>query len=590
MGNFFNSIQVKDRPREQVLTSIKAIEKKYGGKFYVGPTLEGWIGVYPSLSPHHDTIAQVLAKRLKGTVWRLLVHDDDVLAYWLWHDAELVDSYWSAPGYFGEDNLADEEQMRGDPEVLSRLIGGKTRALQKLLDRSKRPAFAFQQLEALQRAVGMRNLLTSYEDLKRFDGAGIEGWSNFEEIPPEDVSEEAEQKRLYRAHYETTWQRLKSEGLLLLADVHEEDRPCGCAADGGFIVAWPNYRWRRCSFAQYKPPWDKPEILKLDLRPHVTGVASNASGKRVAISGAGQALVWDITPSGWKPVVEIPEKHLAAGAAVSPDGKLLVHASTDRETIILTNLANGKRVLSCAGSTRDQFAFHPSGEWIVASANPLVLLALSEKPVRRELFVDGRRVLSAEERAEQIEIGYTEEQIDNEKPTSNATVECAGFSDDGQWLWCGTDQGLNVYEWETVPRTSGAEMPQPKWRFGTPNQPWTEVTPTIFMVPLVAVLAAVQEGSAPAIVFGGMTGKLYRLDLLTGETRELIEFTGDTTQICALAMSADGLALGIATRTFSLRGIGVKKYEPERWTWQIWNYPELRESPLLQVPSPPPAN
>jgi hypothetical protein len=134
-------------------------------------------------------------------------------------------------------------------------------------------------------------------------------------------------------------------------------------------------------------------------------------------------------------------------------------------------------------------------------------------------------------------------------------------------------------------------MPEPKWRFGTPNQPWTEVSPTIFMVPFVAIHAVVQEAGAPAIVFGGMTGKLYRLDPLTGETRQLIEYTGDTTQIHGLAMSADGLTLGIATRTFSFRGIlGVKKYDPERWSWQIWNYPKLRETSLLHCPSPPSAN
>lgn len=63
------------------------------------------------------------------------------------------------------------------------------------------------------------------------------------------------------------------------------------------------------------------------------------------------------------------------------------------------------------------------------------------------------------------------------------------------------------------------------------------------------IYSVAEEADGQGVVFGGDTGRIYRLDLATGQTRELIEFIGKTTQVHGLQMSTDGKSLGIATRT-----------------------------------------
>src|SRR5580765_817452 len=78
-------------------------------------------------------------------------------------------------------------------------------------------------------------------------------------------------------------------------------------------------------------------------------------------------------------------------------------------------------------------------------------------------------------------------------------------------------------------------MPPAKWSFQVPNAPADRPESQIYSI--------VEEFDAPAVAFGGGDGRLYRLDLSTGEARELINM-GDNTTIVHLALSADGRTLG----------------------------------------------
>ena len=208
---------------------MAAHAEKFGEQYYVGPCLDGWVGVYPGMC-QLESVGEALAKELKGTVWQVAVHDDDILSYWLWSKGELADSYYSNPGYFGEDNRADEERRKGNPKLLARLVGGREQELGKLLDRRRKPAFESERLLKLQKALGVKNLLASYEDLKRFGGVQTEEWPKFEEVPAEDVRKEREEKQRLRNQADSEWQRLKEEGFLLLHDPRIEDHAWGCGS------------------------------------------------------------------------------------------------------------------------------------------------------------------------------------------------------------------------------------------------------------------------------------------------------------------------------------------------------------------------
>ena len=89
------------------------------------------MGVYPEQNGQDESVGQAIAGRVGGTAIHLLVHDDDVLAYWLWRDGELVDSFHSRPGYFGEQNRAAEEAMAGRPEALADVAGASVERLRE---------------------------------------------------------------------------------------------------------------------------------------------------------------------------------------------------------------------------------------------------------------------------------------------------------------------------------------------------------------------------------------------------------------------------------------------------------------------------
>jgi hypothetical protein len=590
VGAFLNSIQIKTRKRRILIAALALLADQRSERYYVGPCLNGWIGVYPNMG-QDESIGEALAKELGGTAWQVLVHDDDILMYWLWRQGELVDSYHSNPGYFGGEDRAEQESQTGNPDLLARLVGGRSSELRKLLDRENRHVFESTRLGGLQEAAGLKNLVTSYEDLKRSDGDGIEQWSKFEEVPAEEVWKEQQERRRLRSLAESEWQQLKAAGLLLLHDPRIEDNACGCAIQGGFIVAWPSYRWQKVSFSSYREPWDKPEPVVVDTPHHVGRIVADASGKRVAIAAGTRVRVWDVAADDWQLVADIPEEHHGIAVALAPDGELVAHGSAQGNDVVVTRVSDGRTL---CGFKEHAFAnphavveFHPSGEWMVSPGIALQLVPVQPNPRPRKLFVGGKYVHSAEERADRLEMGYTEAQIEEEPPRGNEIVSVASFSRDGRWLWCGTDRGFRVYDWNHVPRESDAEMTAPTWVFDAGARPLIPVTPQAILFGMRRIYSVSEEHDGRGVVFAGDSGCVYRLDLKTGQTRQLIEFTGDNTQVHGLQMSTDGKTLGVATRTFSFSVLTRRKVMyGERWTWHIWSYPRLLESPCVRCPTP----
>jgi hypothetical protein len=323
----------------------------------------------------------------------------------------------------------------------------------------------------------------------------------------------------------------------------------------------------------------------------------------------------------------VPETDHAIAAALSPDGNILAHAS--REEIVITKIRQSERLRSYKPKEMpDEIAFHPSGDWLVAGGDNFGLIAIHELEPWRKLYVGGRSnvyaIHSAIFQAKMRDIDFDEierrqrasmgaaisqmlraaagskksalsqEQIEAMKremekqvaemtlrlremkegrlpptpPQARERVMSAGFSRDGRWLWCGTNAGLRVYEWVDVPRTSGADMPMPKWAFEPPSPSPSNLGKYVY--------AIAEEREAAAIVFGGITGRVYRLDLISGETRELLKLA-DETAVIDLKISSDGKALGMST----CRAPSTERrhnWKDERAAWSVWSYPRLKDS------------
>src|SRR5258705_4223 len=105
MGGHYGSVQVWSEDRQRVLAVAEEIARAKQIKMLVGPALKGWIGIYPENNGQDETVGREFAQRLDGYLIHLLVHDDDIFLYWFFHDGREIDSYYSRPGYFGDDNL-----------------------------------------------------------------------------------------------------------------------------------------------------------------------------------------------------------------------------------------------------------------------------------------------------------------------------------------------------------------------------------------------------------------------------------------------------------------------------------------------------
>jgi hypothetical protein len=69
-----------------------------------------------------EEMASVLSRKLSCAVWTVLVHDDDILKYWVHRSGAIEDKYDSAPDYFSTDS---SEEIRGP-------IGGRASVLCEL--------------------------------------------------------------------------------------------------------------------------------------------------------------------------------------------------------------------------------------------------------------------------------------------------------------------------------------------------------------------------------------------------------------------------------------------------------------------------
>ena len=624
MGGFYGSIQVRSEDRERLKAIVERIAGTTGDRFLLGPPIDGWIGIYPGNHGQDERVGQQIANEISDGVLHLIVHDDDIFAYWLYRNGQPVDSFCSSPGYFGEADRPREGKMTGNPQTFRHIIGDSVSRLAPLLARVRvRSVFASETMSEFAKVLKIANAVTAYEYLKEGDRAGIKRWREFEEIPPDDRPSYGQQKRRTKALVNAERKRLKSQGSLLLSDVRKERMVIGCALSDRFVVAWLNSFPDTVTFNEYRSTSETPRTIELQKPSPVRALAGNAARNRIAVGTAGSMRVYDFAGAQWTIVGEIPQQDGAVSVAFSTDGRLIAHLS--QKDLCVWEVEGSKKLLAVPMDPvrtfgRHRSAFHPSGEWVAIAGRTLSIISIEEQPTSREFFIGGgyhpsaavyaylrpkltnlslpdldrqkrEAMEGAKERtaemvrrsktpfsSEQIEqmyqqveknvegmnallVGAKTGRLPDVPPEAVEPAECVGFSGDGRWLWCGTSWGLRVYDWSSIERQTGDDMPPATWRFRLPGEPVYEFSQY--------VVAVAEETDAAAIVFGGGTGRLYRMSLLTGETREILKLPGECV-VTGLAMSADGKTLGVAY------GTAVTAAKDARSMWDLWSYPRLR--------------
>jgi hypothetical protein len=599
VGAFYGSVQVRSGNRNTVMAAAESAARAMRIRILVGPEIGGWVGIYPEGKGQDERVGREIAARIGYDVLHTLVHDDDVFAYWLFRHGNLVDSYWSVPGYFGEKNRAKEEAMVGNPEAF-RFIQERVELLPKILARGN-TLLAEQQLAEFADAMGIVNACTSYEYLKDGETEGIHGWSEFKEILGDELKQRGKQPPGQSLTQEQ--QRLKSDGLLLFVDERSLAIPRACVISDGFVVAWDHIRGT-VEFAHYRRPWQEPESVELSTPAHISELTSDASGQHVAIKAINCAQVWEFEAGQWTKRIEVADPRLVFAVSITPDARLLAHSSING--IVITDLRAKQQTMAFPAREIHQMAFHPSGEWLVVTGPQLGLISLLEEPRYRLLALRAKSpnpgpdnlpndyesvsksvqaTLEKTAAAMQASLADIEAKVQagslamppeqlaqlrklvedtiakgkrgvNPLLLHNERIHRVGFSRDGRRLWCATERGLRVYEWSEVPRAGGA-LGKPILAFDPPVSDAGTGTADIY--------AVAEENVTNALVFGGGNGTVYRLDL-AGQTRQLFQLPGNRS-VLSLVVSTDGKTLGIATRANPM----------DRDAWEIWSYPALRD-------------
>jgi hypothetical protein len=624
MGGFYGSIQVRTTDRAAVKAAAEAVATAKKIKCLIGPELGGWVGIYPEGNGQDDSVGREIAKQLEADVLHLLVHDDDVLAYWLWRKHELADSYLSKPGYFGDENLADEQARTGKPEMFRAIIGEKAEKLAGVLDREASPTFEYERLETLAKLLGISNAVSAYEYLKDGERDAIKGWRKFEEIPGDAIQSLARQKQAERNRVKSERAAMKKSGVLLYFKSEKEHGVRSCAVRDGFVSAWANYRGSLYIEECY-PPFTTVVASTIESPAHVTAVVSNRDATRIAFAAGDRVRVWDASPEGWQHILDIPERDLTIGAAMTPDGGFIAHQS--RAEIIVTQIPSGKQVFACSlvGDFR-LASFDPTGRWVILGGAEMMLVDIHQAPHERVIYVGGKRgypfsggvpralnidldklekrqkeamesfisqmqATAAKSKkpvmtAEQIQKMRKEAQRALERmraelatvttgqgPASstrrmqaNERVHAAQVSGDGLWFFVGTSAGLRVYDWASFPKDSGSDSPAPVWQYSAP--PGDDPNSSEGRV---YAIAEVQGGGA--IVFGGVNGQMYLMTLADGHV-ELLARLPTRGWIISIVFSRDGQTMAVQSVVQKLRS--KESLLSPGTTWEVWSYSHLR--------------
>jgi len=131
MGASYSNLTLHGPDRARI---IQALEQR-GRRAYVGPASDGFVVVFDEQSDDNPDLGAELARELtaelRGLALATTVHDDDIFAYWLVRDGELVDQYLSRPGYF---DGTDAPPEGGDAALLTAAFGaGNADAVERVL-------------------------------------------------------------------------------------------------------------------------------------------------------------------------------------------------------------------------------------------------------------------------------------------------------------------------------------------------------------------------------------------------------------------------------------------------------------------------
>jgi WD40 repeat protein len=429
LGGFYGSVQIRGVDRSEVTGLLEKLSRKQKMRFLVGPLLGEWVGVYPEGGGQDVGIGIQIARKLKGELFQLLVHDDDFLAYQYYRDGKAVDQYNSRPDYFAPASARHRRKLQGQPELFAHLLRD-TEAVSSLktkLAEAEAEPFAYVALQAFAEALGILNAVASYEYLREGETDDIAGWDQFIHIP--DLASEEAKEREAEAVVRAKKTAAMKEGLLLkeIGGLRGRDCPgpwCCRAPDGqSFLVAWSGHassEEKPCELERYGSPWEaSPVPFSMSIDGHIYNMCVSRSGRYLAVghaAGDWKATLWDLVEK--RRIAESPQVRAVSWVGFTPDERAMISVSNDgQEGRVVIQPVDGSSARALSLKHASRAACHPGGRKlaVIDDRNRLSVVELETLHVETASFVGGRRVAATFEQGMIEQIKASVANIDYEK-------------------------------------------------------------------------------------------------------------------------------------------------------------------------------
>jgi hypothetical protein len=587
MGGHYGSIHVRTEDVNEVRAALDDLTRDSKTKFLLAPAINGWVTLFPSDNGQDIGVSQKLAEKIRNPILHCLVHDDDVFAYRLHDQGELVGTYNSCPDYFGEAT----EPRGGNVDLLQSILPDPSRRkeLKELLD-SERFDFEVHRLEKFSELLGLPNAVSAYEYLQDGERDGIKQWKKFVHIP--DLTPERTAKRLAKAKAKAEMKQMAKDGLLVLEMAGQKTShplfhtsPIWCMTKTNEVLLG----WSGEPIGASSPtPISRvntqtgnitPTEVKVSSHTHCMAVSSNGAWLAAGCAcGEWKTQIWDLKDG--KLITEIPQSRAVAEVCFGRDDKLF---SLSERTITVIDLAEvgAVKTIPLPDASRTMVP-HPGGEYLVAECQGMLALVhlptltvlktlwISQPPgPERDLMEYAVSSTVGEQFVSSLEGRVSKDELESAQARAKRhflpkqNVFSLSFGTLGNYLFCGTGSGLCVLAWDKLLAATDMTSIDPQAFVPAESDVRDDGTPGQKLVYAVPV-----DSIGKRALFAGVEGKIKFVNFQDGRISDLL-VPLEKRPYWRLELTSDRKTLVGTTVHLAIRG----KKDPSKF--QIWNYPML---------------
>ena len=596
MGLSFGSVHFRTGNSAGVRAAAEAVAKARRTKFLLAPARGGWVTVYPKDAGQDEAVAEALAKKAKGDVVYVGLHDSDVFFYAAWRDGKKLDAYNSCPDYFGDVASAAKRRLRGKPAALVHLLPAGVTADDL---RSALEGDPYAQATYFARRLGLPGAWVSYEDLMRGDVPEELGLDRDSLVHVPDLGPELRRLAEAAARADSERQRLRAEGLLLLDEPRSavgqmfQAHPLVCAGSGPaeFLCAWSDYNVDPTDPApllQYATPFapggTPVSALGIGGRPSV--LATSPDGRHLAVGCAGgnwTVELWDLHER--RRVAHVPQERAVRAVGFSAGGRDLLSLSEGVLTVVPVGggptraLPLHRQALRFAAHPRERVVVSnegqdairvtdlDSGEVVKTLSPPEDLIWVNEGAL--QIVLEVAKTSGAKAADLRVHEQYMREAMKAGMLPGGPSnqLSALAFTADGTRLLAGTYGGVRVYDWQALLKAPGGELPPARFEAGAiafVHEFRGNVMPSTG-----PVYCFVHDQRNDRAVYCENAGVVRSLDLKEGTVRDVARPPGPGS-IVEIALSRDGTLLA-----FGYRPGYEDSSDPTPYRLQVWDYARI---------------